>query len=184
MTSAVDTVHPTSLAAGLGQTLTDIRKADSVPYLTLFLVVVFGFQSWWFQLSVQLALLVVLLAPSTARRSAFWGLLSIAASITLVQERDLADNHKYLLCYWLWVMFAAHIPSERELTDRIIQFNARFFLIFIFLGAALQKYLSATYMSGSMFELELLLDPRFHAFARLVGIDHSIGEESVRRLLL
>jgi hypothetical protein len=52
------------------------------------------------------------------------------------------------------------------------------------LGAVVQKYLSATYMSGSMFELELLLDARFQAFAHLVGIDHSLGEESLRRLLM
>ena len=77
----------------------------------------------------------------------------------------MADNHKYLLCHWLWVMCVAHIPGDRELTDRIIRFNARFFLIFIFLGAAVQKYLSVTYISGGMFELELLLDGRFRAFA-------------------
>jgi hypothetical protein len=183
MTSVTDIVRPNPLAVRLGQTLTDIRKADSVPYLTLFLAAVFGFQAWLFQLSVQLALLTVLLVPTAARRPALWGLLAIAASITLVQERDMADNHKYLLCYWLWVMCVAHIPSERALTDRIIRFNARFFLIFIFLGAAVQKFLSATYLTGSMFELELLLDDRFRAFAHLVGIDHSIGEESVRRVL-
>jgi hypothetical protein len=35
-----------------------------------------------------------------------------------------------------------------------------------------------------MFEMELLLDPRFHAFAQLVGIDSALTEESLRRLLL
>jgi predicted nucleic acid-binding Zn finger protein len=106
------------------------------------------------------------------------------ASLTLVQERDLADNHKYLLCYWLWVMCIAHIPDGHELRDRIIRVNARFFLVFIFLGAALQKFVSSSYMSGAMFELELLLDGRFHAFAHLVGIDSALGEESLRRLIL
>jgi hypothetical protein len=184
MTGVADMVGRNALVARLGQRLADICKTDSVPYLTLLLAVIFGFQSWLFQLSVQLVLLVVLLAPSTARKPMLWGLLSLAATITLVQERDLADNHKYLLCYWLWVMCIAHIPSDRELTDRIIRFNARFFLIFIFLGAAVQKYLSVTYMTGGMFELELLLDDRFRAFAHLVGIDHSIADESLRRLLL
>ena len=99
-------------------------------------------------------------------------------------ERDLADNHKYLLCYWLWVMCIAHIPDRREQRDEIIRFNARFFLMFIFLGAALQKFLSSSYMSGAMFELELLLDGRFQAFAQLTGIDAGLGLDSMRRVLL
>jgi predicted nucleic acid-binding Zn finger protein len=184
MTSVTATADSAPLAARLSQTLADIRKADSVAYLTLFLAVVFGFTSWFFQLSVQLALLVVLLVPSVAKRPAIWGLLAIMASITLVLERDLADNHKYLLCYWLWVMCIAHIPDGREQRDEIIGFNARFFLIFIFLGAALQKFVSSSYMSGAMFELELLLDGRFQAFAHLTGIDAGLVNESVRRLLL
>jgi len=56
--------------------------------------------------------------------------------------------------------------------------------VFIFVGAAVQKYLSSSYLSGAMFELELLLDGRFQAFAHLVGIDATLGTENVRRLLL
>jgi len=184
MTSVTETIGPTPLAERLSRALSDIRKADSVPYLTLFLAVVFGFTSWFYQVSAQIALLGVLLVPSTAKRPAFWGFLAIAASITLVLERDLADNHKYLLCYWLWVMCIAHVPDEQKLRDQIIRFNARFFLVFIFVGAAVQKYLSSSYLSGAMFELELLLDGRFQAFAHLVGIDATLGTENVRRLLL
>lgn len=184
MTSVTETVGPTTLAERIGLVLEDIRKADSVAYLTLFLAVVFGFPTWYYQFSAQLAVLIVLLVPSTAKRPALWGLLAIVASIGVVLERDLADNHKYLLCYWLWVMCVAHIPEGRELRDRIIRFNARFFLVFIFLGAVLQKFLSSSYMSGAMFELELLLDPRFHAFGHLVGIDASVAAESLRRALL
>ncbi len=184
MTGVTATVGSASLAARLSQTLAEIRKADSVAYLTLFLVAVFGFTSWYFALAGQLALLAVLLVPSLAKRPALWGLLAIVGSITLVLERDLADNHKYLLCYWLWVMCLAHIPDGREQRDEIIRFNARFFLIFIFLGAAVQKFVSSSYMSGAMFELELLLDGRFQAFAQLTGMDAGLGVESVRRLLL
>jgi hypothetical protein len=39
-------------------------------------------------------------------------------------------------------------------------------------------------MSGAMFELELLLDGRFQAFAQLTGIDAELGLDSVRRMLL
>jgi hypothetical protein len=132
----------------------------------------------------MLALFAVILVPATAKKPALWGVLAIMGAITLVQERDLADNHKYLLCYWLWVMCIAHIPDSRELRDRIIGVNARFFLVFIFLGAALQKFVSSSYMSGAMFELELLLDGRFTAFAHLVGIDPVLGDDSLKRVIL
>jgi hypothetical protein len=173
-----------ALSDRITQVLEDIRRADSVTYLTLFLAVMFGFTTWFYHLTAMLALFAVILVPATAKKPALWGLLAIMGAITLVQERDLADNHKYLLCYWLWVMCIAHIPDSRELRDRIIGVNARFFLVFIFLGAALQKFVSSSYMSGAMFELELLLDGRFTAFAHLVGIDPVLGDDSLKRVIL
>jgi hypothetical protein len=54
------------------------------------------------------------LVPSLAQRPALWFLLA-AASIVLVH--DIADNHKYLLCYWLWVMCVAHLPNDTALSS-------------------------------------------------------------------
>jgi hypothetical protein len=168
----------------LAEKLEAVRLGDTVPYLTLFLVVVFPYSWWPFSLASRLALLTVLLFPAAARSAVLWGILAVTATATVVHEWDLADNHKYLLCYWLWVMCVAHISSDQEFRDRIIRFNARFFLIFIFLGAALQKTFSPTYMSGALFETEFLFDPRFQAFAHLIGIDASLGQESAKRLML
>jgi hypothetical protein len=81
-------------------------------------------------------------------------------------------------------MCIAHLPQERKFGDQIIRFNARCFLIFIFLGAALQKFISLSYMSGAMFELNLLLDERFKAFGHLVGIDANLALESLKRVIL
>jgi hypothetical protein len=164
--------------------LESIRLGDTVPYLTLFLAAVFPFDWWPFSLVSKVALLTVLLFPAAARSPILWGVLATTATATIVHEWDLADNHKYLLCYWLWVMCVSHLTRDSAFRERIIRVNARFFLIFIFLGAALQKFFSSTYMSGAMFELELLLDGRFQAFAHLVGIDKMLAQESVRRLLV
>jgi hypothetical protein len=184
MTTVPQAIRTNSLSTRLAQKFSAILTADTVPYLTLFLAVVFGFQAWLFQLTIQLALLYTLLFPKAARTPGLWGVVAGVATISLLQERDLADNHKFLLCYWLWVMCLAHIPRDAEFRDRIIRFNARFFLIFIFLGAAVQKFLSPTYMSSAMFGMQLLVDGRFQAFAHLVGIDPVLGDESLRRLLL
>ena len=77
MTGVTATVGFAPLAARLSQTLTEIRKADLVAYVTLFLVAVFGFTSWYFALAGQLALLAVLLVPAVAKRPALWGVLAI-----------------------------------------------------------------------------------------------------------
>jgi hypothetical protein len=184
MTSIPKTASHDTVLTRLAQQLAEIQSGDSIPYLTLFLAFVFGFDAWQFQLTIQLAVLCTLLVPRIARTPALWGVVAIVATATLLKERNLADNHKYLLCYWLWVMCIAHIPNEAEFRDRILRFNARFFLIFIFLAAAAQKFSSVTYMSGSMFGMQLLVDGRFQAFAHLIGIEPGLSDESLRRLLL
>ena len=184
MTAAQDMTRLNSVFARLADKFARLKLEDSVPYVTLFLAVIFGFAWWPYSIVANVALLTVLLFPAAARSALLWGVLAATATVTVVREWDLADNHKYLLCYWLWVMCVAHMTGDHAFRNLIIRVNARFFLIFIFLGAALQKFLSATYMSGAMFEMELLLDPRFHAFAKLAGIDNGLVEESVRRVLL
>jgi hypothetical protein len=184
VTAVAQTTRPSSLLEQVADRFERLRLQDAVLSLTLFLAVVFPFAWWPCPPVAQIALLTVLLFPAAIRSPVLWGVVAATATAAVVQEWDLADNHKYLLCYWLWVMCIAQIPHDQAFGDRIIRFNARFFLIFIFLGAALQKFLSDTYMSGAMFEMELLLDSRFHAFAQLVGIDNALTEESLRRLLL
>jgi hypothetical protein len=101
-------------------------------------------------------------------------ILASVGTLALVQHWYVADNHKYLLVYWLWVVTLASLYEERR--GELLRFNARFFLVFIFLGAALQKLFSARYMSGEMFEVLLLLDERFRAFGHLIGIDKSVAD--------
>jgi hypothetical protein len=94
------------------------------------------------------------------------------------------SHHKYLLVYWLWAVWIAHLqPGQRE-AESVLRWHARFFLVFIFLTAAGQKFFSATYMSTGMFELNLLLDDRFQAFAHLVGIDRTLSDEAMKLSLL
>jgi hypothetical protein len=147
-----------------------------VSALTLFLAVVFTFEHWLFEITVRICLLVFLLHPNAIRKPAFWLALSFSATVVIVLDWDAADNHKYLLLYWLWVLFFCHLFSEPEKQRRTILFNARFFLCFIFLAAAVQKLSSPTYRSGEMFEYFLYVDPRFTAFGKLIGIDPSVPD--------
>ena len=143
---------------GALERLRTLSLLDAASGLTLFLVVVFGFEAWWAKFIGLTAFLVFLLHPVSIKTPQF------------------ADNHKYLLPYWLWVITLAHAVKPQGFQESLLVTNARFFAVFIFLGAALQKFFSPTYMSGEMFETLLLLDERFRAFAQLSGIDQAIPD--------
>src|SRR5690606_36454416 len=95
----------------------------------------FGFEAATFKITVQVALLIVLFQPALLRNPWLWSILAASATYALVRDWSVADNHKYLLVYWLWVMaFVFGFPDEDD-RERVIVANARFFLIFIFLAA-------------------------------------------------
>ncbi|MEY2532069.1 MAG: hypothetical protein QOI96_2154 [Verrucomicrobiota bacterium] len=147
-----------------------------VSLLTLFLAVIFGFEDWLFETTARICLLLFLLRPNAIRNPVFWLALSLSGTVVIIMDWQAADNHKYLLLYWLWVLFFCHLFTEPEQKRRTIVFNARFFLCFIFLAAVAQKLSSPTYRSGEMFEYFLYVDSRFTAFGKLIGIDPSVPD--------
>ncbi len=153
-----------------------IPLLDAVAALSLFLVAVWGFEKPLARFVGQAALLVVLLRPALLKNGVLWGILASVSSIALIQDWSSADNHKYLLAYWLWVMTLATSVRDEETAAAVLSWHARFFLVFVFTVAAFQKLFSPTYMSGEMFELKLLLDDRFKAFGHLLGFDKSIAD--------
>lgn len=159
------------LLADVTAALDSSSLRQSVAAFSLFLAVVFGFDSSYFKIVSQVAILAVLLRPRLLQSLYLWAPISIMATLTLIAEWSVADNHKYLLVYWLWVVTLSCAIPDIPLAERILEGHARFFLIFVFLAAAVQKLASPTYLSGEMFEVRLLLDTRFQAFSHLLGID-------------
>lgn len=169
------------------QFLRDIQRQDLIHVVSLaslYLVIRFGYTDWYVKFTTEVALLVFLCSRSVAFTWQFWAILATISTAALSLNWDTADNHKYLLAYWMWVMTLANAAQNDELRGRILQFSARYFLILIFLAAALQKYLSPTYMSGGMFELILLLDHRFEAFAVLLGINPETIQDVIQKSVL
>lgn len=146
--------------------------------LTIFLVIIFGFEHWLSKVIVNILFVFALIVPAAIRNAKFWLILAVSSTISLVIDWHVADNHKYLLVYWVWVVWIAHLQNDRDDAEDLLKVQSRFFLVFIFLVAAVQKTLSPTYMSGAMFELKLLFDERFRAFAYLAGIDLNAIEET------
>ena len=153
-----------------------IDLTQAVSLLTLFLVEIFPFENWLFEMVARVCLLLFLLHPTVLQKPLFWLGLSLAGTIVIIQDWQAADNHKYLLLYWLWVLFFCHASPQIDLKRRTLLFNARFFLCFIFLAAVTQKLSSPTYRSGEMFEYFLYVDSRFTAFGKLIGIHSSIPD--------
>ena len=156
-----------------------LKRADLVELvsaLSLVLAVIFPFPHWLYEIASRICLVLFVLNWKTIRKPAFWLALSVSATFVIFRDWHAADNHKYLLVYWLWILFFCHLFREPELQRGTLLFNARFFLCFIFLAAVAQKLCSPTYRSGEMFEWFLYMDSRFTAFGKLIGIDPSVPD--------
>ncbi len=155
----------------VSQAILQLSLIQVIAGATLFLLAFWGFENVVTRLAVQLALLAVVLRPATLESPALWIVLSIVNTYALLDAWYIADNHKFLMVYWIYVVTLAVSVSNRELAEKILVWHGRFFLVFVFCMAALQKALSPTYMSGEMFEMRLLIDERFRAFGHLFGVD-------------
>jgi hypothetical protein len=156
---------------------------QTVSLLTLVLSVIFGFNYWIFGIVSRICLLMFVLHPPSIRRPQFWLALALAGTISTILEWERIDNHKYLLDYWLWVLFIVHLFGQSERQQRVIRFNARFFLCLIFLAASAQKLSSPSYRSGAMFEHYLYVDGRFTAFGKLIGVDRPVSDAVKKRIM-
>lgn len=142
--------------------------------LTILLVAFHGFSTWFVRLPSQGMIVFGLIFRETMKSWVFWAVLTLVTGSRFFEQWQNVDNHKYVLFYWLLCMTLAHAVQDAELKERVLLFNARFFLIFVMLGAVAQKLASASYMDGSFFEFELLFDGRFRGFVALFGIDPTI----------
>ena len=111
-------------------------------------------------------------------RTWLWAILALIGTLVLTNSWYVADNHKFLLVYWLWVVTIASCYDTETNRNRLCQ-SMPGSSIFIFLVAALHKSFSPSYMSGEMFETRLLLDERFKAFAHLFEVDKSVTDTAL-----
>ena len=173
-----------SVAQALIEFVQRYDLVDLISVLTLFMALIFPFPHWLFYITGDLALLLFLVYPRAIRSALFWFVLSLAATFVVILDWHAVDNHKYLFLYWLWIVCFCHLLAEAQRQRHILLSNARFFLCFVFLASAAQKFASPTYRSGEMFEYYLYADSRFTAFAKLIGIDPSVPDAVQKRIAL
>jgi len=96
----------------------------------------------------------------------FWLALSGLAAWRVIAGWPLADNHAYLLVYWLLAVGLALLSREPE---RVLAWNARALIGLAFAFAVLWKLLSPDYLDGRFFRVALVEDRRLEPFTRWAG---------------
>jgi hypothetical protein len=124
----------------------------------------------WLKYTVVALAVIGLVSPKALRHAMLWWLLASLATARVIADWPMADNHAYLLCYWLLAI--ALCRSSVELKDTLAR-NARLLIGLTFAFASLWKVLlSPDYLDGTFFLVTMATDVRFETFTRLAaGLD-------------
>lgn len=133
---------------------------------SLMLILLYGDSAWFVDTPCRILALAMLLYPTWQRIPQLWlglGFLVLAGACTAWAT---ADNHRYLIGYWLLTVGVAY---QHRYPAQCLRKNARVLIGLCFALATLHKLLSPDFMSGEFFHFSLLQDPRLEIFAGLFG---------------
>jgi hypothetical protein len=123
--------------------------------------------SWLVRPAILAVAVLVLIFPRLLRSSLMWGALAVFTAIRIAEDWPLADNHIYLLGYWLLAIALSLRTSDALATLAV---TSRWLVGLAFAFAVLWKaVLSPDFVDGRFFRVTLLTDPRFGAVAQLIG---------------
>ena len=123
--------------------------------------------SWLVRPAILAVAVLVLIFPRLLRSSRMWGALAALTAIRIAGDWPLADNHIYLLGYWLLAIALSLRAADALAT---LTFTSRWLVGLAFAFAVLWKaVLSPDFVDGRFFRVTLLTDPRFGAAAQLIG---------------
>jgi hypothetical protein len=157
-----------------------IMRADIVevvPILTLCLMIFQGYRNWLFSSGTALLTITALLYQPLLRKPVFWLAATVLAAASILDNWYPVDNHKYLPCYLVAVLFVTFSVSK-EYQETVLVVNARYFLVAVMGLAVVQKLISDNYIDSTFFEFTFLIDPRFNTFLNVFGVDSLALEEN------
>lgn len=170
-----------SLSSHTTAFLDKLRKGPTIEIivlLSLCLVIFYGHEARYFSVAVAFLVLPALLYRPFLQHRLFWGLIAAVSGFVVLRQWYPIDNHKFLLSYWALALALAFSVSE-EYQQSFLGKTARFLLVFVMVGAVVQKTLAADYLNGSFFEFTVLTDPRLEPFMAALGVDR--GDLSYNR---
>ncbi|MGH1469876.1 MAG: hypothetical protein ACRBCS_01690 [Cellvibrionaceae bacterium] len=138
--------------------------------LTLTLLAFYNYSYSWSEFLVPFFLASAIIYRPLLKNPWFWVAFASFATYMVGQYWQPVANHKFLTTYWLWILaFAGFVKVESKRYE-LLEFNARFLILFCMLCASIQKLLSPTYMDGSFFEMALLTETYFQFFGVILGV--------------
>ena len=147
--------------------LSDDRHAMRIAIvMTLLLLLVYPDKTWFVRIPVTILAIIAILVERVRRAPLLWfacGLLLLAGVATRWSS---ADNHRYLMAYWLLAICVAMMASDAE---PALKRSARLLLGFCFLFATVWKAMSPDFMNGTFFHFTLLADARFSIVVEWLG---------------
>ena len=122
---------------------------------------------WFVRPAILAAAVLVLIFPKALRQWQVWGALAVLTAIRIVNDWPLADNHIYLLGYWL---FAVSLALRSPDAASTLADASRALIGLAFAFAVVWKVaLSPDFLDGRFFRVTLVTDPRFAAVTQLIG---------------
>ena len=107
-----------------------------------------------------------LIFPGQLKNRHLWTGLAIFTGLRLIISWPLSDNHAYLLFYWCLAVTVCLYSGD---VKRFLSINARYLIGLAFAFATLWKlFLSPDFADGTFFSVNMLVDPRFEDFTKLV----------------
>src|SRR6516225_2653359 len=123
--------------------LDKLRKGPTIEIialLSLCLVISHGYSARYFSVAVAFLVLPALLYRPFIEHWLFWGLIAAVSGFVVLHQWYPVDNHKFLLCYWALALALALSLSEEHQQPFLVK-TARFLLVFVMVGAVVQKTL-------------------------------------------
>jgi hypothetical protein len=121
----------------------------------------------WYVRPLVLALAAaVLISPRVLKTPATWAALSALTALRILEDWPLADNHIYLLAYWLLAIALALRAPDVSTT---LATASRWLVGLAFAFAVVWKLITPDFLDGRFFRVTLLTDPRFEEAALLIG---------------
>jgi len=170
--SAVAEPGAADATAGVEERETIGRPADNPHFdtalrLTAIALLLRPMGPWFVRPVILAAAVLVLIFPAALRQWQVWGALSVLTAIRIANDWPLADNHIYLLGYWLLAVALA-LRSRDAASTLADASRALIGLAFAF-AVVWKVALSPDFIDGRFFRVTLVTDPRFAAAARMIG---------------
>jgi hypothetical protein len=145
----------------------DTPHLDTALRLTAIALLLRPMGPWFVRPAILAAAVLVLIAPRALRSPAVWCGGAGMIAIRIAEDWPLADNHIYLLGYW---MLAIGLALRRGEPSKALASASRWLLGLAFAFAVLWKaVLSPDFLDGRFFRVTFLTDPRFESAAQLIG---------------